>query len=228
MMLPTTDRASAERVGARPDAAHAAVLDASGLGAILRPGVNVCIWRRRFEPAFAAWLERQAAGEPFELEAVLRGARPDPTPLLEALPPGPQRVQLGADLAELAARFAALAGCARVKATLSGQRRDTCRKFHVDYAGIRLLCTYAGPGTEWIPNELVRRDILSRYDLALDVANRSIQGREGAARSAQAGEVVLLKGEAWPGNAGNGAVHRSPPIEASGARRILLTLDAAG
>jgi hypothetical protein len=36
-------------------------------------------------------------------------------------------------------------------------------------------------------------------------------------------EVGLFKGEAWEGNLGRGAVHRSP---AGGARRVLLTLEA--
>ena len=36
-------------------------------------------------------------------------------------------------------------------------------------------------------------------------------------------EVGLFKGEAWEGNTGRGAVHRSP---SGGARRVLLTLEA--
>jgi len=36
-----------------------------------------------------------------------------------------------------------------------------------------------------------------------------------------------LQGETWPGNVGNGTVHRSPPIERFGARRLRLTIDKA-
>lgn len=42
---------------------------------------------------------------------------------------------------------------------------------------------------------------------------------------AAAGDVVLLKGDSWPGNAGRGAIHRSPAQSANEAR-LVLTLDA--
>lgn len=43
-------------------------------------------------------------------------------------------------------------------------------------------------------------------------------------RAAQPGDVVLLKGEAWPDSVGRGAAHRAPA--ASGASpRPALTLD---
>ncbi|AKT39430.1 DUF1826 domain-containing protein [Chondromyces crocatus] len=207
-------------------AAHLTVLEATGLSSILRPSVNLCLWRRRLDPDLLTWASRQATAATFEAERVLSRVRPDPSALVIALPASPQRVMLGADIAELSVRFAGLAGCGRVRATLSLSARDVCRKFHVDHVGLRLFCTYAGPGTEWIPNDAVRRDLLSRYDLAIDVANRSIQGNEGAARGAKPGEVLLLKGEGWPGNGGNGAVHRAPPIAAARLRRLVLTLDA--
>jgi hypothetical protein len=38
--------------------------------------------------------------------------------------------------------------------------------------------------------------------------------------------VAVLKGEGYPGNLGNGVVHRSPPIGNSGMRRLRLCLDA--
>jgi len=61
----------------------------------------------------------------------------------------------------------------------------------------------------------------------LDAANRAIVPDAQAIRRASAGHVVLLKGELYPGNAGNGAVHRSPPIAEAGERRLVLTLDAS-
>ena len=26
-----------------------------------------------------------------------------------------------------------------------------CPRFHTDHVGVRLICTYVGPGTEWLP-----------------------------------------------------------------------------
>ncbi|WP_437590337.1 DUF1826 domain-containing protein [Sorangium sp. So ce1000] len=207
-------------------AAHIDARDPEDLAAILRPGINLCRIPRRLDPAFGAWLAARLDTEPFAVEAVLDAARPDPTQLVAATPPSPEREALAADIADLARRYARLAGCARVRAELAVQARDGCRKFHADYVGLRLLCTYAGPGTEWIPNEAVRREMLARPGVPIAEANRAIVAFSGAVRFAATGEVLLLKGEVFPGNAGNGAVHRSPPVEAAGARRLLLTLDS--
>jgi hypothetical protein len=38
--------------------------------------------------------------------------------------------------------------------------------------------------------------------------------------------IALMKGEKWPGNRGNGLVHRSPRIIGSGQRRVLFKIDS--
>jgi hypothetical protein len=45
-------------------------------------------------------------------------------------------------------------------------------------------------------------------------------------RCANTGDVLVLKGELWPNNRGRGAIHRSPPIEGTGSRRLVLIIDA--
>ena len=54
------------------------------------------------------------------------------------------------DFRQLARRFAALTASSVVRMRLEHVIDDSCREFHVDAVGLRLLCTYAGPGTEWI------------------------------------------------------------------------------
>ncbi|MET0403973.1 MAG: DUF1826 domain-containing protein [Cystobacter sp.] len=46
----------------------------------------------------------------------------------------------------------------------------------------------------------------------------------GSVRAASTGDLVLLKGEAWPDNQGRGAVHRSPTASTD-TPRLVLTLD---
>jgi SAM-dependent methyltransferase len=92
-----------------------------------------------------------------------------------------------------------------------------CPGFHVDRVGIRLVCAYVGPGTEWLPEPQVDRVALGRREPGGVL-------RLGAPARLAIGAVGLLKGEAWPGNEGRGAVHRSPPV-AAGERRVLLTIE---
>ncbi|WP_272910986.1 DUF1826 domain-containing protein [Falsiroseomonas oryziterrae] len=40
--------------------------------------------------------------------------------------------------------------------------------------------------------------------------------------------AAILKGEAYPGNAGFGCIHRSPPAAPGAGARLLLCLDEPG
>jgi Protein of unknown function (DUF1826) len=111
---------------------------------------------------------------------------------------------LYADFRRLALRFAALSASPVVRMRLEHVVDDSCRKFHVDTVGLRLLCTYAGPGTEWID-------------------------AEGKIRRMTTMEVAVFKGSAFPA-AGPRILHRSPPLSAGafvGQSRLVLCIDAA-
>jgi hypothetical protein len=76
-----------------------------------------------------------------------------------------------------------------------------------------------GKGTQWSPHiakgglgSLNQKKALSQME------------EQHTILSAKQGEVLLLKGDAWPKNEGRGAIHRSPP-DSLNQRRVLLTLD---
>jgi hypothetical protein len=109
---------------------------------------------------------------------------------------------LYADFRRLAQRLAALAGADRVRMRFEHVIDDSCRKFHVDAVGLRLLCTYAGPGTEWVD-------------------------ASGKVRRLAATEVAVFKGAAFPGG-GPRVLHRSPPLSIgrlTGQSRLVLCID---
>lgn len=203
----------------RPEAPHVlAVSSAAALAACRDPANNLAIWAR---PVPAA-LRREARGlllrAPFEIRLTSRpaclGAR-----LAAALPaPAPH---LLADVVRLAAAFAAIAGCSVTQARLEALTDEACVLFHADHVGLRLLCTYVGAGTEWIPEAALDRSGLCRGD------NRLVLRRAGTIRRLPECAVGLLKGEAFPGNRGRGLVHRSPPAS-SLSPRLLLCLDEPG
>jgi hypothetical protein len=186
---------------------------------------NIAWFARRLEDPRASALADFAARGPWRAERIVtaRGALALEGMLPPHAPPG-----VCALLAEEAARwaraFAWLAGAPRVKVTLASVASDACRRFHADFVPLRMLCTYVGPGTEFVRDRYVRRGAADEC-LDIDEANAAIVPDRSHVERCAAGDLLLLKGEAWPGNRGRGAIHRSPPIERERTPRIVMSLD---
>jgi hypothetical protein len=193
--------------------------DGGVLAHVHRDEINLVSWHRELPPGLdeqlVAWAERFPAEfdelvpiPRFDLSAATRG-------LAE-----PGRAWLTADIALLVARLADLAGARRLRVSFGAVRTDQCRKFHVDYLRYRLVTTYVGPGTEWVPDGAVRREALDHPPDCPCDANKEIVRDASAVRHAVPGEVIVMKGALLPNRAG--AVHRSPPIEGTGRVRVVL------
>lgn len=197
--------------------------DASGLARIGDPSVRLVIWRRTPTPALAAAL---AATETEALpEACLRVAPAAARATLRGLfAAGAGRAplrRLADDVAELAGHFAAALGIANVHIRLERLANDACSLFHVDNVPARLITTYIGPATEYLPETATNRAGLGKG------RNDRICRDTRAIRRVPAGAVGLFKGARSAGGPAAAAVHRSPPIEAAGAMRYLLVIDDA-
>ena len=178
---------------------------------IFDPGVQVCAWQRAIDPAVGRYLTGlRPAVELQVIETLSASAQPR----LDGLPDGPGRSALIEDLSLLREIVCELLGCAAVGLRLARIGRAMCPGWHVDRVGIRLVCTYQGPGTQWLADQGVERDAL---DSAPTAAGRFIQ--------AEPGEIVLLKGALWQGNGTFGAIHRSPCPGSAESLRTLITLD---
>ena len=94
------------------------------------------------------------------------------TRLLETLPAPDGR--LGADVEALARLFSRIAAVPAVRIRLEHPASRMCPALHVDAVRLRLLCTYAGRGTEW-------------------------EDGHGTIRRMPIGHVGLFKGTRWPG-----------------------------
>lgn len=217
-------------VDIRSEQGSATVITATkpaGLAAIHRSSVNLALWTRRL-PADLADDAGWSAAEPFSSEHRIEmgpiNMRRRIAQLLDAagLPPGAGRPLLASNMARLVRLFAALSGFSQINLRLELLDHDACRLFHCDLKGLRLLCTYYGPGTDWLPEDAVDRRALGGG------CNRAICRDPGRIKRLATGTVGLFKGEAHPGNAGRGIVHRSPPIAKEGLRRLVLCLDGAG
>jgi len=171
-------------------------LTSSILGEVQSPGIGMVIWQRFFNrrrlfaaapllmgPPFTWWSE----GTPgIAARALFQG--------LPSL-----HWALYSDIRKLAEFFAKISGSPVVKLRLEHVTDDACRKFHVDHVGMRLLCTYIGPGTEWID-------------------------ATGKVKRMSPMDVAIFKGETCP-VPGPRIRHRSPPLShLPPARRSRLVL----
>lgn len=117
-----------------------------------------------------------------------------------------------------------LTGCPSVGIRCARLDAAMCPRFHVDRVGVRLVTTLVGPGTEYLASEHVNRAMLGHAAGGASDASSGLLRPGAVIARAEPGDVVLMKGESWPGNAGGGAVHRSPPPQA-GAPRLVVTID---
>ena len=145
---------------------------------------------------------------------------------LETVLPAISHGPLTHDMAELADMFCCLFDLTRVGLRLTVLRRAMCPRFHVDQVPCRLVTTYEGEATEWLSagSACPEPAVLSLGQPA-EGRSTAMHGSPGVHKLA-AGDVSLMKGEGWIGNEQGGLVHRSPDV-ASGAERLLLTLDFA-
>jgi hypothetical protein len=165
--------------------------------------------------------------------ALLGGAQVEPAGAREAIS------MLERDACAVVREYCAVAGTEEAVVSVSLLRGVLCRKYHVDHVPLRVMCTYLGSGTEVLSE---------RASLAISLANDRVGRTAGdlmkgivggfvdafaknhettkMRKSAAECELVLMKGERWPGNAGKAIVHRSPIIDGCcGEWRLCLKVD---
>jgi hypothetical protein len=182
--------------------AFASCLSPAVLLAALQPKIGLALWRRPPRPALHRPIATLLGVEPFCRTAE---GRPETAirDLMRTLPAGARL--LGEDMLRLGRLFAILTGAAVVRFRLEHVTDNACHRHHVDAVRLRLLCTYAGAGTEWTD------EVGRSYRMA-------------------AFHVGVFKGSAYPDNAVR-TPHRSPPVEhlpPSRRARLLLCIDEPG
>ena len=124
------------------------------------------------------------------------------------------------DIEYLLSIFSQITRAQSFRLLLASVNTNMCRKFHTDINEIRLLCTYSGPGTLWLTEDNINRKAL---DACGD--NECIVLDESKIQQAKTGSVVVLKGAIYPQDGTKAIVHRSPTIEETGEKRLLLRID---
>lgn len=179
---------------------------------LLRAGAPLWRWPRVLPSPLARYVEEQLTAPWFacrvdapadELDEALDAALDDAAVAATA-----GRELFTADVVRLAGLLASTAGSRRVKVRVEHDPGATCPVFHQDNNVVRLLCTYAGPGTEWLPEACLDRSQLGLQGRTPDGANRAIA--VGEPMRSQPGEVLIVKGARY-GAGHRSLVHKSPP-----------------
>ncbi len=194
-----------------------------GLTEIFEPHCQIAIAKRRPVAAIDGYLSTVAnrLGEGFRVS--LKAGENLPRHLL---PTSPGREEFAADLAFLVGIYSDLLGCPAIGVRLEVLNRAMCPRFHVDHTGIRLLCTYRGPDTEWLDETAADRNKLGPVSAGIGDEDSGILLNTAGIHRIEPYAIALLKGSRWQGNHGKGIIHRSPAVPENEMPRVMLALDA--
>lgn len=186
----------------------------SALAEIYQPDVSMAIWQRQLSSSITRYIEHVMTVSPHWQTRFIQKPHKIAQQLERELPLSDNRNVFIEDVVQVVDMFSCLFELEHVGLRMVVLSKAMCPNFHVDRVPCRLICTYAGAGTEWHPPEHVER--LVSGGVTPRPATRPKQ--------LSCGDVALLKGEAWEGNEGRGLVHRSPSATDT-TRRFVLTLD---
>ena len=188
------------------------------LSDIYKAEINIAIWRRQKQFLVKEFL---ALNPTFQKEMILT-----PQDALSRINEffDNNMTEVSEDIALLVDMFCYLFELKQAGMRLKVLDKAMCPKFHVDKVPCRLVTTYQGTATEWLPHELVDQTKLGWGCNGLPDSESGLYQSESDIQQLDCGDVALIKGTLWEGNENAGLVHRSPGLIAN-EKRLILTLD---
>lgn len=213
LSLPLTEISNA-RIGETPDV----------LADIYQQDSNIVIWKRDLSEQLAqavSTLLDKSTSLKTQFSISPKNARER---IHEALGCTESSDILSEDIAQLVDMFCSLFDLKLAGLRLTALNHAMCPRFHVDKVPCRLVTTYQGVRSQWLPNHQVDRTKLGSGNQGKPDELSGLFPNMSDIQQLKQGQVALLKGENWEGNEGSGLVHRSPQLP-NNTRRLLLTLD---
>ncbi|QKE25524.1 DUF1826 domain-containing protein [Arcobacter aquimarinus] len=188
------------------------------LSDIYKEEINIAIWQRHKQFSVKEFL---ALNPTFQKEMVLT-----PQDAFSRISESfdNNMTEVSEDIALLVDMFCYLFELNQVGMRLKVLDKAMCPKFHVDKVPCRLVTTYQGMATQWLPHELVDQTKLGWGCNGLPDNESGLYQSESDIQQLHCGDVALIKGTLWEGNENAGLVHRSPELVAN-EKRLILTLD---
>ena len=198
--------------------------DASKISEIYKDNINISIWKRKLNiPLLKSSeyilnqypeLEFSEVLELGKIESTLKstfGFTENTLPFIE-------------DISSIVNMFCKIFDLKQFWLRLDAINYPMCPRFHVDKVKCRLVTTYVGSGTQWLPHHLVNRSKLGHGNEGKADDKSGLFTDNKDIKQLDTGHVALLKGESWDGNQGAGLVHRSPNVEGY-YKRLYMTID---
>jgi hypothetical protein len=128
------------------------------------------------------------------------------------------------DIYLLSDMLTCLFDCDSVGLRLAPLTSAMCPSFHVDNIPVRLVNTYIGSGTEWLPLEALYENPSEDTAGQLSKTKFGTSYNKSHIQQMKHFDVGLLKGKAWQQHEQMAAIHRSCQLQEN-EKRVLLTLD---
>ncbi|WP_159738521.1 DUF1826 domain-containing protein [Vibrio atypicus] len=190
---------------------------------IYQEHINIAVWQRNLSSEFSSAISQFIAVNP-EFKKSLTLTPESAYAELEKATNGNAPKALLEDLTTLVDMFCCLFDLEEAGLRIATLNGAMCPRFHVDHVPCRLVTTYYGTATQWLPNQGLDRSKLGHGSNGQPDSLSGLYEDESCIQSLSSGDIALLKGERWSGNENLGLVHRSPVNQANEVR-LLITLD---
>ena len=197
------------------------------LADIYQENTNIVFWKRILKDNLSEAANSILLTNP-DLQISLVVSPQDTVSILQArLDSSQMALIMVKDIEKLVNMFCDLFDLRRGELRLTSLNHAMCPRFHVDNVPCRLITTYQGIATEWLPHNAADRSKLGTGNSGKPDSQSGIYQDESDIQQLSQGDVALLKGEGWVGNEGKGLIHRSPQLSDQ-ASRLILTIDFIG
>lgn len=207
--------------------------DPAVLARIYEDAISIAIWQRRLQESVQTYLDEllrksktialKLSGSPEQLMEEIQ--RVFPSALISEQSFCISAAAFYADIHNVLDMFSCLFDAKTLGLRINMLEHAMCPRFHTDNVGVRLITTYYGLATEWLPDQLANRAALGTAFASQINTPGAIAASENHIQRMAAGDVALFKGELWEGNEGRGIVHRSPAPTIQQPKRLVVTCD---
>lgn len=207
--------------------------DPAVLARIYEDGISIAVWRRQLLHEVDCYLNEllrksktialKLSGSPEQLMEEIQ--RVFPPALISQQSSCISATAFYADIHQVLDMFSCLFDAKIFGLRINTLEHAMCPRFHTDNVAIRLITTYYGLATEWLPDQLSNRAALGTAFATQINTPGAITTSENHIQRMVAGDVALFKGELWEGNEGRGIIHRSPAPTIEQPKRLVVTCD---